>query len=81
MRGMVVGGSGRSHPQNHIGVVVYEGWSLVRDSYTNRMHSPSHEMWSYERDGRWWEWSFVSGSTVALFVWSAYKLHGVITWC
>ena len=20
------------HPQNHIGVVVYEGWSLVRDS-------------------------------------------------
>ena len=19
------------------------------DSYTNRMHSPSHEMWSYER--------------------------------
>ena len=41
------------HPQNHIGVVVSEGWSLVRDSYTNRMHSPSHEMWSYERDGRW----------------------------
>ena len=41
------------HPQNHIGVVVYEGWSLVRDSYTNRNHCPSHEMWSYERDGRW----------------------------
>ena len=41
------------HPQNHIGVVVSEGWSLVRDSYTNRNHCPSHEMWSYERDGRW----------------------------
>ena len=24
----------------------------MRDSYTNIMHSPSHEMWSYERDGR-----------------------------
>ena len=52
------------HPQNHIGVVVKEGWSLVRDSYTNRNHCPSHEMWSYERDGRWWGWSFVRGSTV-----------------
>ena len=41
------------HPQNHIGVVVLEGWSLVRDSYTNRNHCPSHEMWSYERDVRW----------------------------
>ena len=41
------------HPQNHIGVVVYEGWSLVKDSYTHRMPCPSHEMWSYERDGRW----------------------------
>ena len=40
------------HPQNHIGVVE-EGWSLVRDSYTNRNHCPSHDMWSYERDGRW----------------------------
>ena len=41
------------HPQNHIGVVVKEGWSLVRDSYTNRNHCPSHEVWSYERVGRW----------------------------
>ena len=24
----------------------------MRDSYTNRNHCPSHEMWSYERDGR-----------------------------
>ena len=32
--------------------------------YTNRNHCPSHEMWSYERDGRWWGWSFVRGSTV-----------------
>ena len=24
----------------------------MRDSYTNRNHRPSHEMWSYERDGR-----------------------------
>ena len=52
------------HPQNHIGVVVYEGWSLVRDSYTNRNHCPSREMWSYERDGRWLGWSFARGSTV-----------------
>ena len=45
------------HPQNHIGVVVYKrdgsSDSLVRDSYTNRNHCPSQEMWSYERDGRW----------------------------
>ena len=34
-------------------VWLLEGWSLVRDSYTNRNHCPSHEMWSYERDGRW----------------------------
>ena len=39
----------------------------MRDSYANRNHCPSHEMWSYERDGRWWGWSFVRGSTV---VWS-----------
>ena len=60
------------HPQNHIGVVVYEGWSLVRDSYTNRNHCPSHEMWSYERDGRWW--SFVRGSTIPcnIFMYLAY---------
>ena len=38
----------------------------MRDSYTNRMHSPSHEMWSYERDGRWRGWSFVRGSTVVI---------------
>ena len=25
-------------------------------------------MWSYERDGRWWGWSFVRGSTVAIQV-------------
>ena len=24
----------------------------MRDSYTHRMPCPSHEMWSYERDGR-----------------------------
>ena len=38
----------------------------MRDSYrsTNRHHCPSHEMWSYERDGRWRGWSFVRGSTV-----------------
>ena len=35
------------------GRIRLEGWSLVRDSYTNRNHCPSHEMWSYERDGRW----------------------------
>ena len=38
----------------------------MRDSYTNRNHCPSHEMWSYERDGRWCGWSFVRGSTVVL---------------
>ena len=32
---------------------IRDGWSLVRDSYTNRNHCSSHEMWSYERDGRW----------------------------
>ena len=37
----------------------------MRDSYTNRKHCPSHEMWSYERDGRWRGWSFVRGSTVS----------------
>ena len=37
----------------------------MRDSYTNRNHSPAHEMWSYERDGRWRGWSFVRGSTVS----------------
>ena len=40
----------------------------MRDSYTHRMPCPSHEMWSYERDGRWWGWSFVRGSTVLLFL-------------
>ena len=33
-------------------VVASEGWSLVRDR-TNRKHCPSHEIWSYKRDGRW----------------------------
>ena len=41
---------------------------LVRDSYTNRNHCPSHEMWSYERDRRWWGWSFVRGSTVLWYL-------------
>ena len=36
----------------------------MRDSYTNRKHCPSHEMWPYERDGRWRGWSFDRGSTV-----------------
>ena len=44
--------------------VSFEGWSLVRDR-TNRKHCPSHEIWSYKRDGRWWGWSFVRGSTVS----------------
>ena len=35
----------------------------MRDSYTNRKHCPSHEMWLYERDGRWRGWSFDRGST------------------
>ena len=33
-------------------LVALEGWSLVRDR-TNRKHCPSHEIWSYKRDGRW----------------------------
>ena len=39
---------------------------VTRDGfiYTNRKHCPSHEMWSYKRDGRWCGWSFVRGSTV-----------------
>ena len=44
-------------------LVALEGWSLVRD-HTNRTHCPSHEIWSYKRDGRWWGWSFDRGSTV-----------------
>ena len=36
----------------------------MRDSCPNRNHCPSQEMWSYERDGRWWGWSFARGSTV-----------------
>ena len=51
------------------------GWSLVRDSYTNRNHCLSHEMWSYERDGRWWGWSFVRGSTVLSFSHPNLNLH------
>ena len=33
-------------------LVASKGWSLVRDR-TNRKHCPSHEIWSYKRDGRW----------------------------
>ena len=44
-------------------LVASEGWSLVRDR-TNRKHCPSHEIWSYKRDGRWRGWSFDRGSTV-----------------
>ena len=44
--------------------VAFERWSSVRD-HTNRKHCPSHEIWSYERDGRWYRWSFDRGSTVA----------------
>ena len=32
-------------------------------------------MWSYERDGRWWGWSFVRGSTQALFCWWRYLIQ------
>ena len=45
--------------------VALEGWSSVRDR-TNRKHCPSHEIWSYKRDGRWWGWSFDRGSTVMM---------------
>ena len=38
--------------------------AYVGQPNTNRQHCPWHEMWSYERDGRWWGWSFVRGSTV-----------------
>ena len=38
-------------------------WSSVRNR-TNRKHCPSHEIWSYKRDGCWWGWSFDRGSTV-----------------
>ena len=44
-------------------LVALEGWSSVRDR-TNRKHCPSHEIWSYKRDGCWWGWSFDRGSTV-----------------
>ena len=33
-------------------LVALEGWSSVRD-HTNRKHCPSHEIWSYKRDGHW----------------------------
>ena len=29
-------------------------------------------MWSYERDGRWWGWSFVRGSTVHYYYYYEY---------
>ena len=44
-------------------LVALEGWSLIRDR-TKRKHCPSHEIWSYKRDGRWWGWSFDRCSTV-----------------
>ena len=44
-------------------LVALEGWSLVRDR-TNRQHCPSHEIWSFKKDGRWWGWSFDRRSTV-----------------
>ena len=47
----------------------------MRDSYTNRNQCPSHEMWSYERDGRWRGWSFVRGSTVFLFLFTFYLIN------
>ena len=37
-------------------LVASEGWSLVRDR-TNRKHCPSHEIWSYKRDGRCSPWA------------------------
>ena len=46
-------------------LVVLEGWSSVKDR-TNRKHCPSHEIGSYKRDGRWWGWSFDSGSSTVL---------------
>ena len=48
-------------------LVAFEGWSSVRDR-TTREHCPSHEIWSYKRDGRWRGWSFDRGSTVALLL-------------
>ena len=51
----------------------------MRDSYTNRNHCPSHDMWSYERDGRWWGWSFVRGSTVLCLWYSGTSIYGHIT--
>ena len=44
-------------------LVASEGWSSVRDRI-NRKHCPSHRIWSYKRDGRWWGWSFDRGSTI-----------------
>ena len=44
-------------------LVALKGWSLVMDR-TNRKHCPSHGIWSYKRDGRWWGWSFYRHSTV-----------------
>ena len=32
-------------------LVAFGGWSSVRDG-TNRKHCPSHEIWSYNGDGR-----------------------------
>ena len=35
-----------------------------RRDRTNRKHCPSHEIWSYKREGRWWGWSFDRDPTV-----------------
>ena len=40
------------------GMVAREGFVCKQKALS------SHKMWSYERDGRWWGWSFVRGSTV-----------------
>ena len=53
----------KSHPTRSL--VASEGWSSVRGR-TNRKHCPSHKIWSYKRNGRWWVWSFDRGSTVYL---------------
>ena len=64
-------------------LVASEVWSLVSDR-TNRKHCPSHEIWSYKRDGRWWEWSFDRGSTVmagmAVFYVAGYLLEERRRW-
>ena len=48
-------------------LVTFGRWSSVRDR-TNRKHCPSHKIWSYKGDGRWWGWSFYRGSTVIIII-------------